>query len=157
MNINGEFEEIIRYIDEWRKGEYGLVITGVDFNNTLDLVDLNLKGEYRVSCKDLFINTKVFQKFYERMWSACVNYGKDSALFEETVRVVREQLVQKFYNGLDIVNNEMTVVVNLFKQDLLERLREVELGSNIVVVLNFNTVIPVLVDADVEVLRGLIC
>lgn len=156
MNINGEFEEIIRYIDEWRKGEYGLIITDIYFNNTLELVDLSLKGEYRVSCEDLFINTTVFQKFYEIMWSAYINYGKDSALFEETVRVVREQLVKKFYDGLDIVNDEMTTVVDIFKKDLLAMLREVELGSNIIVVLNFNTVIPVLVDDDVEILSGLV-
>lgn len=156
MNIDGEFEEIIKYIDEWRKGEYGLIITDVEFNNTLELVDLNLKGEYRVSCEDLFIDTTVFEDFYERIYSACINYGKDSALFEETVRVVREQLVRKFNNGLDIVNDEMTTVVDVFKEELLDRLKEVELGSSIVVVLNFNTVIPVLVDDDVEVLRGLV-
>ena len=156
MVVGDELKEVLDYIEKWRNSEYGLVITDVEVNDTLELVDLNLKGEYRVSCEDLFIDTTVFEGFYERMLSACVNYGKDSALFEETVRVVREQVFKKFYDGLDIVNDEITTAVDVFKEELLVRLSEIELGSNIVVVFNFNTVIPVLVDNSVEFLRGLV-
>lgn len=156
MDIDSEFEEIIKYIDEWRKGEHGLVVTDVVFNNTLELIDLTLKGEYRVNCKDLFVETKVFEDFYKRMLSARVSYGENSALFEETIRVVREQLVEKFYNGLDVVNEEMTTAVDVFKKELSERLKEIELGSNIVVIFNFNNVTPVLLGDDFEVLKDLV-
>lgn len=156
MNIDDELKGVIDYIKKWRNSEYGLVITDVEVNDTLELVDLNLKGEYRVSCKDLFVGSDVFEDFYKRMLNACVSYGRDSALFEETVRVVREQLVEKFNDGLKVVDDEMTTAVDVFKEELLEKLKEVELGSNIVVLLNFNTVIPVLVDDDVEVLRDLV-
>lgn len=156
MVVGDELKEVVDYIEKWRNSKYGLVITDVEVNDTLELVDLNLKGEYRVSCKALFVGSNVFEDFYKRMLNACVSYGKDSALFEETVRVVREQLVNEFNNGLKIVDDEMTTVVDVFKDELLEKLKEVELGSDIVVVLNFNTVIPVLVDDNVEFLSGLV-
>lgn len=156
MVVGDELKEVVNYIEKWRNSEYGLVITDVEVNDILELVDLNLKGEYRVSCEDLFIDTTVFEGFYERMLSACVNYGKDSALFEETVRVVREQVFKKFYDGLKVVDDEITTAVDVFKEELLVKLREVELGNNIVVVLNFNTVIPILMDNSVEVLTGLV-
>lgn len=157
MNIDGdELKEVFDYIEKWHNSEYGLVITDVEVNDTLELVDLNLKGEYRVSCRGLFVGSNVFEDFYKRLLNACVSYGKDSALFEEAVRVVRDQLVEKFNDGLKIVDDEMTTVVDTFKEELLVKLREVELGSDIIVVLNFHTVIPVLVDDSVEFLMGLV-
>lgn len=156
MNIDEEFKEVFEFIDEWRKGSYGLIITDVEVRNTNGLCDLLLKGEYRVSCEDLFIETELFHGFYERILSAAINYGKDSGLFCETVRVVREQVIEKFNKGLKVVDEEITTAVEVFKLELLEELENVDIDENIIVVIDFNKVLPVLVDVEVEVLSGLV-
>lgn len=155
MSVDTDFESVFLFLDGWRMGEYGLIITDACLKEGENYVELFFEGECRISCEDLFIDTVVFEDLYERMYSAYINYGSGSALFDETVRVVEGMCFDRFNNGLNVVNDIVDDVIESFDRDLMSVVNGVELVDDVVVLVSVGNISPVLVDCNSDILKGL--